>query len=298
MALEVGNGRKVAVITGGASGIGRALAAVLVERGLEVVIADRQAELAQDAAEAIRGSFGAARAFEVDVRSFPALQRLVQETVARSGRLDYFFNNAGIGAAGPIEAYSAQDWDEVFDVNLRGVAYGVQAAYPAMIAQGFGRIINTASIAGLITFPGAASSSASKFAVVALSRALRAEAAYHGIRVSVLCPGLVRTPILSGGKYGRVNAGGLSEDARLRRVEQLRPIAPERFARQAINAVMRDVAVIVIPGWWKLAWYLERFAPGLSLSLAARGFGKVRAEMTLPAPILSDGADARTTERK
>ncbi|HVZ34979.1 MAG TPA: SDR family oxidoreductase [Polyangiaceae bacterium] len=272
--------RKVAIITGGASGIGRALAEELAARDMELVIADRQAELAQEIVHALRQRGASAYVAEADVRSFESLQHLVESTVARSGRIDYFFNNAGIGAAGPMESYSLQDWNEVFDVNLRGVAHGVQAVYPRMIAQGFGHIINTASVAGLIAFPGAGSYTASKFGVVALSRALRVEAAHHGIRVSVLCPGLVRTPILSGGRYGRVNAGAMSEDARARSVERLRPMPPEVFARKALRAVMRDRAVIVIPSWWKLAWYLERLAPDLSLWLAGRAFARMRREMT------------------
>jgi NAD(P)-dependent dehydrogenase (short-subunit alcohol dehydrogenase family) len=275
---------KVAVITGGASGIGRALAEELAARGGEVVVADRQAELARSVAEAIQAAGGKASSAEVDVRSFASLKQLVDATVARCGRLDFFFNNAGIGVAGPIEAYTPADWDDVFDVNLRGVAYGVQAVYPQMIAQGFGHIVNTASVAGLLPSVMTASYSASKFAVVGLSKALRVEAAYHGIRVSVLCPGAVRTPILSGGKYGRPKFEIMSQELTEQFFESLRPIEPRLFAQRAIDAVLRDVAVIVIPGWWKLWWLMDRLAPRLTLRWATHMFATGRRELKLGAP--------------
>ena len=164
-------GRKVAIITGGASGIGRSIAEELARREIEVVVADRQAELAHEVVELIRSRGGHAHAAAVDVRSFDSLQETVEQTTARSGRLDYFFNNAGISVAGEIESYTLADWDDVFDVNLRGVAYGIQAAYPIMIAQGFGHIVNTASIAGLIPMAGQGSYTATKFAVATFESA-------------------------------------------------------------------------------------------------------------------------------
>src|SRR5439155_13844601 len=96
------------------------------------------------------------------------------------------------------------DWHKVFDVNLRGVVNGVQAAYPVMLRQGFGHIVNTASVAGLLPTPTIVSYCAAKHAVVGLSTSLRVEAAEAGVRVSVLCPGAIKTPILEGGKYGKM----------------------------------------------------------------------------------------------
>ena len=273
-------GRRVAIVTGGASGIGRAIAEELVRRHVEVVIADRQLELGQQVADALRARGAEAHAAEVDVRSFASVKRVVDETLARSGRLDYFFNNAGIAVSGPMESYALADWDDVFDVNLRGVAYGVQAAYPVMIEQGFGHIVNTASVAGLVPSGGHGSYTASKFAVVGLSKALRVEAACHGVRVSVLCPGAVRTPILNGGKYGRMLGAGVAEQVE-RALERIRPIEPELFARRAVAAVLRNVAVIVLPRWWKIPWYVERIAPALNLWLFSRLFERVRRRMTI-----------------
>ncbi|MGB8331491.1 MAG: SDR family NAD(P)-dependent oxidoreductase, partial [Polyangiales bacterium] len=141
---------KTAFITGGASGIGRAFAEELAEQGAAVILADRQIELAEDVATAIRQAGGQATAQELDVRDPAQFQRVVDDTVARMGRVDYFFNNAGIGVGGEIATYTLADWDDVLDVNVRGVAHGIQAVYPVMRAQRSGHIINTASIAGLL----------------------------------------------------------------------------------------------------------------------------------------------------
>ncbi len=195
----------VAIITGGASGIGRALAEELAQRGCEVVLADRQIELSEEVAANINASGGKAIATKLDVSYFPAFDQLVQETVNRAGRLDYIFNNAGIGIGGSANLHSIEDWNQIIDVNLRGVVNGVQAAYKVMLAQGFGHIINTASLAGITPAPGAVAYATTKYAVVGLSTSLRAEAAPLGIRVSVFCPGYIRTPILDGGgKYGKM----------------------------------------------------------------------------------------------
>jgi NAD(P)-dependent dehydrogenase (short-subunit alcohol dehydrogenase family) len=194
---------KVALNTGGASGIGAALAKELGRGGAEVVLADRQLDLANDVAAAIRAE--GARLVELDVQ--PAgVQRAVGGIIANQ-RVDYLFNNAGIGVAGEMDSYSAADWDDVIDVNLRGVAHGIQTVYPHMIRQRSGHIVNTASMAGLISAPGQGSYTATKHAVVGLSKALRIEARRHGVRVSMLCPGAVETPILTGGKFGGSTRG-------------------------------------------------------------------------------------------
>ena len=184
---------KVAFITGGASGIGAALAAELVEQGAEVWIADRQIDGAQELARRLGEAGGQAHAIELDVRNFPDFERAVGEAMRHSGRIDYLFNNAAIGVAGEIDSYVLEDWYDVFDVNLRGVVHGIQAIYPIMISQRVGHIVNTASMSGLVATASQASYSATKHAVVAISKTLRVEAERHGVQVTVLCPGAVRT---------------------------------------------------------------------------------------------------------
>src|SRR4030042_5567326 len=194
-----------AIVTGGASGIGRALAEELAKCGCEVVLVDLQIESAEEVASKIRASGGKAKAVKIDVTDFSAMEQLVQETVARTGRLDFIFNNAGIVIAGPVDRLGIEDWNQIVDVNLRGVINGTQATYKIMMKQGFGHIINTASMAGLGAGPGNVAYTTTKHAIVGLSKSLRAEAAQYGIRVSVLCPGAVRTPILEGGgNYGKM----------------------------------------------------------------------------------------------
>jgi NAD(P)-dependent dehydrogenase (short-subunit alcohol dehydrogenase family) len=254
---------KVAFVTGGASGIGAALATKLVAEGAEVWIADRQVGLAQELAQRLQGGGGRAHAIELDVRSYPSFDRAVAEAVQRSGRIDFLFNNAGIGVGGEIDSYTLDDWNDVFDVNLRGVVHGIQAVYPIMIRQHSGHIVNTASMAGLITTVSQASYTATKHAIVAISKTLRLEAERHSVQVSVLCPGVIRTPILTGGRYGRNE--GVSDKDLLRLAEILRPMSPERFAERALRAVLRGDAIIVVPSWWKALWYFERLSPALSM---------------------------------
>jgi NAD(P)-dependent dehydrogenase (short-subunit alcohol dehydrogenase family) len=207
----------------------------------------------------------------IDVTDFQAVKALVEQTARAAGRLDYLFNNAGIVVAGEARLYEIDDWDRVIDVNLRGVVNGVQAAYPLMCRQGFGHIVNTASVAGLMPLGGFLSYSASKHAVVGLSTSLRVEAAPRGVRVSVLCPGAVETAIVGGGKFGKVINPPPPEVLR-RLWEQGRPIAADVFARAALKAVARNKAIIVIPWWWKVFWWAYRLSPALALVWARRHF--------------------------
>jgi NAD(P)-dependent dehydrogenase (short-subunit alcohol dehydrogenase family) len=266
----------VVIVTGGASGIGRALGESLARRGAHVVLADRQAELAEQVAAAIRANGGRAVSADLDVTDFPATERLVRQTAETHGRLDYLFNNAGTGALGEVRYYERADWDLVFDVNLRGVVNGVQAAYPIMLRQGYGHIVNTASSAGLWPSPTIVSYCAAKHAVVGLSTSLRIEAAPAGVRVSVLCPGVIRTPILeAGGKYGKV-LQPLPSEFMKENFERMRPMPPERFAAAALRAVARNQAIIVIPSWWKLFWWLNRLSPSIVLYIGKVAFAKWR----------------------
>jgi NAD(P)-dependent dehydrogenase (short-subunit alcohol dehydrogenase family) len=267
----------VAIITGGASGIGKALGETLAQRGATVVLADVQIELAQEVAESIGSGGGKASAAGVDVRDVEAVKQLVESTTNTHGRLDYLFNNAGLGILGEARHYEIQDWEYVLNVNLRGVLNGIQAAYPVMLNQGFGHIVNTASMAGLVPAPWMASYSMTKSALVGLSLALRVEAASAGVRVSVLCPGVVRTPILEGGgKFGKllppISPGRQRAFwDRLRPMwERLHPMDPGVFARKVLRAVARNRAIIIVPSWWRLHWWLYRVSPWLSQRVATK----------------------------
>ncbi|MCY4386115.1 MAG: SDR family NAD(P)-dependent oxidoreductase [Desulfurellaceae bacterium] len=268
----------VAIITGGASGIGRALSEALGRRGASVVLADRQVTLAQEVAGGIQERGGQASAVELDVTDFAAVDQFVQATVQAQGRLDYMFNNAGIAIGGEVRLCQIEDWDSVLNVNLHGVVNGVQAAYPIMLSQGYGHIVNTASMAGLLPMPAAVSYATTKHAVVGLSKSLRVEAALYGIRVSVLCPGFIRTPILHGGKYGK-NLQPMSPEVQEKFIRQYRPMDPAVFAEKVLDALARNKALIIVPSWWRLFWWLSRLSPALEFSLAQRGYRSARKAM-------------------
>ncbi|WP_156899176.1 SDR family oxidoreductase [Thermocrispum agreste] len=182
-----------AIVTGTASGIGEALADKLVARGDTVYLADLDTDGAARVAERL-GSRAFAR--RLDVTDAAAVQALVDEVDAEHG-LDLMVNNAGIAVGGAADELGLEHWNRCIDVNLRGVVHGAHAAYLKMKARGRGQILNTASLAGLVVSPLTGPYTATKHAVVALSLSLRAEAALHGVQVSVLCPGVIDTPIFA-----------------------------------------------------------------------------------------------------
>ena len=144
---------RIAIVTGAASGIGRALVEEMGRRGAVVIGADLNGEQAKLVAGGIEKAGGRASAAVLDVSDAEAVKRLVEDTVRQHGRLDYLFNNAGIGIASRVQDMDLEDWNRILDVNLRGVIHGVYAAYPVMLRQGSGHIVNTASLAGLTPFP-------------------------------------------------------------------------------------------------------------------------------------------------
>lgn len=255
---------RTAIVTGGASGIGRALAAALVARGDTVVVADVDgAGATAVAADLTATGPGRARAAALDVRDAAAVQAAVDDVVRTDGRLDLLFNNAGIPVGGAVEDLSVPHWDRVLDVNVRGVVHGVAAAYPVMIAQGHGHIVNTASLAGLVPGAFGVPYAMTKHAVVGLSVSLRAEAAAHGVRVSALCPGVVETPILDRGNPPDLpSTRPMDVREYLVRVAGT-PLSAEALAAAALRGVDRNRAVIVAPWRAAVAWRLHRAAPGL-----------------------------------
>lgn len=267
---------KVAIVTGGASGIGRALAGELASRGARLVLADRQHDLAIEVARVIEQKGGAAEALELDVRDRAAFAALADDVKARHGRIDFLFNNAGISVGGELVDYGPNDYDDVLDVNLRGVTHGIAAVYPKMVAQGFGHIVNTASVAGLVASPTLGSYTASKHAVVGLSKALCVEARRHGVKVTALCPGPIDTPIWNGGKFGRIIDPNISPAQLEDLWKTSRPMDPLTFAKAAVDEILTGRPIVVLPKVWRLAWLLERISPSLALSVAGAVHDRLR----------------------
>lgn len=250
--------RRQAIVTGGGSGIGRALVHALTRDGVDVTCADLDGAAAAFAAGSAPGP-GTAVAATVDVTDAAAVQGVVDGVVDRAGRLDLMFNNAGITFGGETEELTLAQWDAIIDVNVRGVVHGVAAAYPVMIRQGYGQIVNTASMGGLMAAGLITSYVTTKHAVVGLSLALRSEAAAKGVGVTVVCPSAVETPILDKGYVGRFDG----RDYYLRGQGVRRPLDPDALATDVLAAVARNRAMLVTPRTARLAWRLGRLSPRL-----------------------------------
>jgi NAD(P)-dependent dehydrogenase (short-subunit alcohol dehydrogenase family) len=260
---------KTAIVTGGASGIGRAVCEELGERRAVVIVADVDHVRAEAVAQSITSAGGRAQARSLDVRDAAAFQKLVDDTAAEHGRLDYLFNNAGIAIGGEERDVSLEDWNKVLDVNLHGVVHGVRAAYAVMVRQGSGHIVNTASLAGLVPATGEISYTTAKYGVVGLSHALRAEGARLGVKVSVVCPGFIDTPIL-------VNSPIRGADADKLRTLLPKAMPPERCARIILRGVAKNRSTIVVTGLaWGL-WWLSRVSPDAVIWLSGRVMDRMR----------------------
>jgi NAD(P)-dependent dehydrogenase (short-subunit alcohol dehydrogenase family) len=264
---------KVAIVTGGASGLGRALCEELARQGARVVVADIDAAGAERTAAALGAAGGRAEAERVDVASEEAVFRLVASVAARHGSLDYMFNNAGIAVGGEAHDLTTAHWKKALDVNLWGTVFGTSAAYAVMRRQGHGHIVNTASVGGLVPMPLALPYAASKHAIVGLSTTLRIEAKDSGIKVSVLCPAFIETRILENATF----ASGTKDD--FRAAVRLPFMEAGRAARLALKGVARNRAVVVLPFYGRLMWWLHRLQPALltpGFLVILRGYRKNR----------------------
>ncbi|MDY9925725.1 SDR family oxidoreductase [Methanosarcina sp.] len=235
---------KRCLVTGANSGIGYAISEALLEKGAIVFMAGRSAESLESAAKSLDAYSGQIRILLVDVTKQPEVDKAIQDMIALEGRIDFLFNNAGIGGTMPTVDATLEHWQSIIDVNLWSVIYGINAALPVMLLQGRGHIVNTASIAGLIPFPFQALYCATKYAVVGMSESMRYEFAEEGIHFSVACPAAVvsriwKKPIL-GPVHEEVEA---PEDA----------IPAEEAARIILEGVAEKKGIIVVPeepgGW-------------------------------------------------
>ena len=186
---------RVAIVTGGAQGIGRAVASRLVQSGARVAIWDRDTALAEKTAAEI-GPNGQAFVVACDMAEFASVTAAAAATAKTAGRIDVLVNNAGIsGPNATVADYPVDDWRRVIDLDLNGVFYGCKAVVPTMVAQGYGRIVNVASIAGKEGNPNAAAYSAAKAGVIALTKSLGKELAARDIAVNCITPAAARTAI-------------------------------------------------------------------------------------------------------
>ncbi len=263
---------RVAIVTGGASGIGRAVCRELARRGAVAVVADINLDGARAVAEGIAASGGRAQAARLDVTRAADVEGLVEDTLRAHGRLDYMFNNAGIGVGGEVRDLTLEHWRTAIDINLWGVIYGTAAAYAAMLRQGSGHIVNTASAAGLVGEPGLIPYSVTKSAVVALTTALREEGRAFGVRATVVCPGFVDTAI-----YENAIGVKIDKDAFLAKLP-VRLVPAAEAARRILRGVERNQSIVVFPFYARLLWWLTRLHPGALSGFHRRMLANLRAQ--------------------
>jgi NADP-dependent 3-hydroxy acid dehydrogenase YdfG len=233
---------KVVVITGASSGIGEATALLLAERGAKVVLGARRSDRLEALASRIADMGGEAAFARTDVRQRKDLSGLVALAGERYGKLDALVSNAGIGLISPLDELRVEDWEEMIDVNLKGVLYGIAAALPVFRKQGFGHFVNTLSTAGLRIVPLQSVYAGTKNAVRAISEGLRQEAG-DKLRVTTVSPGFVHTDF----------AQSISDpEAKNQIIEQMHKIAipPDAIARAIVFAIEQpaniDVGEIVV----------------------------------------------------
>ncbi|MEV4944520.1 SDR family oxidoreductase [Streptomyces sp. NPDC053755] len=265
-------GGQLVLVTGAASGIGRATAFAFAEAGARVVAVDRDAEGAARTAEMSR-LIGAPAAWAetVDVGDEQAMEKLGAKVASEYGIVDVLVNNAGIGLTGSFFETTSEEWRKVLDVNLWGVIHGCRVFGGQMAERGQGgHIVNTASAAAFQPSRALPAYSTSKAAVLMLSECLRAELADRGIGVSAICPGIVNTNITATARF----AGAGEEEQRRRRQKAqrlygLRNYPPEKVADAILRAVVRDQAVVPVTPEARGSHFLSRFAPG-ALRVIAR----------------------------
>jgi len=234
---------KVAIVTGAASGIGRASAISFAREGARVILADTNMRCGEEAAAAIASEGHEAHFVQVDVSREADIERMVEETVARWGRIDVLFNNAGIVLVKSIELMTEGEWDRVMAVNVKSAFLAVKHTVPHMRRNGGGTILNTGSIASFAGQVGTPVYSASKGAIALLTKSLALDLGRDKIRVNCICPGITDTPMLRE-HMGHGSEGEANIRTRLSRVPLGTILSPEDVARTALYLVSDDSAGI------------------------------------------------------
>jgi NAD(P)-dependent dehydrogenase (short-subunit alcohol dehydrogenase family) len=255
---------KVAVVTGGAAGIGAELVRQLSAAGAAVLIADLAVGPAERLACDLTARGGRVAACQTNVARYDEVEQAVQTAAEKFGRIDLIFNNAGVGLAGEMRDLQLADWKPIVDVNLWGVIHGVHAALPVMLRQGSGQIVNVASAAGLVPRPGMVPYAATKFAVVGLSTSLRYEVEDLGIRVNAVCPFHVATAIFQNTRFRNIDGEAMVAAIPLRQL----PV--ERCVDEILTGVRKNKAIIVMPRFARFEWMLYRYFPRAASLLLRR----------------------------
>ncbi len=229
---------RICIVTGANSGIGYALSEELLKRGATVYMLGRDPAKVAAAAGKLAAYGDRVRTLVADVTDQVQVQKAIEGTAAEAGRLDMLFNNAGIGGTVQFEKATLEDWKKIIDTNVWSVIYGVHAAFPIMLRQGSGHIVNTSSVAGIFPPPFQALYSLTKFGVTGMTECLRYEFAEKGLHFSTVCPSNIATPIFQRTADGPVNEKApIPEDA----------YPADRTAVEILDAVAERKGVIVVP---------------------------------------------------
>jgi short-subunit dehydrogenase len=239
---------KIVLITGASSGIGKALREALSLIGAIVYNADIQIP----ANDIENVSY-----FPLDVRDFDQFQNVFQSILQKHQRIDILINNAGIGIAGEAQDLSISEWKKVLDINLMGVVNGSKIAYDIMVKQGFGHIVNMASMSALISFPLAVPYATAKHGVLGLSKSLRAEGKALGVKVTAICPGFVESSLYENAIKSHTNT------EKIKSTIPFPILSTEKAVGYILKGIIRNQAVVIFPFYTKLALWLERIFPNL-----------------------------------
>jgi NAD(P)-dependent dehydrogenase (short-subunit alcohol dehydrogenase family) len=261
---------RTVVLTGAAGGIGQALASAMVARGDRVAMVDIAPGVHQAAARLTQDGPGTATGVRADVCDPTAVQSAIDQVLTDVGRLDVLVNNAGVLVTGYTDELTLAHWQRAVDVNLYGVIHGVHAAYPVMAAQGSGHIVNMSSLGGLVPVTLGVPYATTAHAVVGLSLSLRGEAAARGVRVSVVCPAVVDTPMIDAANPPDLPALPTRLPARQALERRHRPVSAAVVAQDILTGVDRDQAIILTPRSAHTTWAAMQRAPLVLASQLAK----------------------------
>lgn len=269
-----------ALITGAASGIGRSTALELARRGYRVALVDIDGPGLAALEEEIRSAGGVAHGFQADLASAGDIEAVAQDVLRELGGVDLLLNNVGVAVVAPLLEISEEDWDWILSINLRAAIRLTRAILPSMLARGSGQIAFTASMAGLMGAPGMLAYSTTKFALVGFAEALRLDVIDHGIDVTVVCPGYVRTNLHRATRYRNDGFARLLDAP-----PSWYGVSSEKAARKIMDAIAQRRPLLVF-GIEKLGWWVKRAWPAAAFAIARYGARRMG--------ILTAGADRST----
>ncbi|MCX5849647.1 MAG: SDR family NAD(P)-dependent oxidoreductase [Deltaproteobacteria bacterium] len=250
---------KVVVITGAASGIGKATAKAFAREGADLVIADNQTQRLEETTNEIKAAGARVLASRVNVADRNQVESFSKFVISERGHVDILINNAGVGVGGSLLDTNIEDFEWIFSINYWGVLYGLKYFLPYMVSRKYGHVVNTASGAGLCSIPAMSAYCSTKFAVVGLSETLRTEVRRFGIGVSTICPGVINTNIIAQSRM-HLQEGSRATHSRLIDFYRRFGWPPERVAKAILSAVRHNRSIVPVgPEVWA-QWFTKRMS--------------------------------------